>query len=48
MVKGAGVLSGGGVLVMVTVRVTTLHPQGMAKSEFPLPLEVVSSSLMDF
>jgi hypothetical protein len=47
MVRGTGVLSSGGVVVMGTVRVTTLQPQEMAKPEFSLPLEVVSSMSVD-
>jgi hypothetical protein len=49
MVRGTGVPSGGGVVVMGIVRITTLHPREMTKPELPPPprLEVVSSSLVD-
>jgi hypothetical protein len=47
MVKSIGVFSGGSVVVMATVRVTTLHPQEMGKPDLPLPQEVMSSSSAD-
>jgi hypothetical protein len=48
MVRGTGVPSCGGVVVMGIVRITTLHPREMTKPELPPPrLEVVSSSLVD-
>jgi hypothetical protein len=47
MVRGVGVLSSGGVVVMGTVRATTLHTRELGKPEFPLPLQVVSSSSVD-
>jgi hypothetical protein len=47
MVRGVEVPSNGDVLVMGTIRVTTLHPREMEKLELPPPLEVVSSSSAD-
>jgi hypothetical protein len=47
MVRGIGVPSGGGVVVMGTVGVTMLHPREMGKSELPPLPEAVSPSLMD-
>jgi hypothetical protein len=47
MVRSARVFSNGGLVVMGTVGVTTLHPRGMGKLELPLPFKVVSSSLVD-
>jgi hypothetical protein len=47
MVRCTGVPSDGGVVVMGTVVVTTLHPQEMGNSEFSPPLEAVSASLAD-
>jgi hypothetical protein len=38
MVRGVGVLSSGGVVVMGTVRATTLHTRELGKPKFPLPL----------
>jgi hypothetical protein len=35
-VKSVGVLSGGGVVVMRTIPVTTLHRQWLGNSELPL------------
>jgi hypothetical protein len=47
MVRSVRVLSGGGVVVMGTTGVTTLHPRGPGKQELaPLP-EVVLPSLED-
>jgi hypothetical protein len=48
MVRGVGVPSGGGVVVIGTVGVTILHPLEMGKSELPPPLEVVSPSVGGF
>jgi hypothetical protein len=47
MVRGVGVPSDGGVLVMGMIGVTTLHPRGMGKPELPPPQEVVLSSSAD-
>jgi hypothetical protein len=46
MVRCVEVSSNGGVVVMGIVRVTTLHPHEMGKSELPSPLEALSSSRM--
>jgi hypothetical protein len=46
MVRCVEVSSSGGVVVMGIVRVTTLHPHEMGKSELPSPLEAMSSSRM--
>jgi hypothetical protein len=47
MVRGAGVPSGCGVVMMGTVGVTTLHPREMGKSDLPPPTEAVSPSSVD-
>jgi hypothetical protein len=47
MVRSVEVPSSGGVVVMGTVRVTTLHRQEMGKPEFALLLDVVSSLSAD-
>jgi hypothetical protein len=47
MVRCIGVPSGGGVVVMGTIGVTTLHPQETGNLEFSPPLEVVSPSSAD-
>jgi hypothetical protein len=39
--------TGGGVVVIGTDGVTTLHPLEMGKLELPPPLEAVSPSLVD-
>jgi hypothetical protein len=44
MVRRAKVFSGGGVVVMGTVGVTTLHPQGPGKPMLPPPPKAVSPS----
>jgi hypothetical protein len=52
MVRGVGVPSGGGVVVIGTVGVTILHPLEMGKSELPPsargchPLSVDSSRIL--
>jgi hypothetical protein len=48
MVRGIGVPSSGGVVVMGTIGVTTLHPREMGKPELPPPLEDVLPSSVDF
>jgi hypothetical protein len=47
MVRGVGVPSDGGVVVMRVDGVAMLHPREMEKPELPPPLEVVSPSLAD-
>jgi hypothetical protein len=47
MIRGTGVPSGGGVVVMGTIGVTILHPREIGKLELPPLLEVVSPSLVD-
>jgi hypothetical protein len=47
LVRGAGVPSDGGLVVMGTIGVITLHSQEMGKPELPPSLEVVSSSSTD-
>jgi hypothetical protein len=47
MVWRAGVFSGAGVVMMGSVTVTTLHPQGSGYPELPLVPEVAPSSLED-
>jgi hypothetical protein len=47
MVRGAGVPSDGGVVVMGTIRVTTLHTREMGMPELPPMLEAMSSSSVD-
>jgi hypothetical protein len=44
MIRGAGVSSGGGVVVMGTIGVTILHPREIGKLELPPLLEVMSPS----
>jgi hypothetical protein len=44
LVRGTGVSSGGGVVVMRTVGVTTLQPREMRKPELHPSLEAESSS----
>jgi hypothetical protein len=47
MVRGIEVPSGGGMVMMGIVGVTTLHPRDMGKSELPPLLEVMSPSSVD-
>jgi hypothetical protein len=47
MVRGTGVPSGGSVVVMGTIGVTTLHPQGTGKMLLPSLAEAMLPSSED-
>jgi hypothetical protein len=47
MVRSVGVFSGGCVMVIGIVGVTTLHPHGMGRPELPLLFMVLSSLSVD-
>jgi hypothetical protein len=48
MVRSVIVFSGGGLVVMEAVGVTTLHPRGSGNPELPPSTKAVSPSLEDF